>query len=165
MSPMRSLNPHPSTPPLSGVPLPRLSGESTRRHSSSSSRGGGRSLTDPDPSRLKIKKRIIVCCDGYLVHSLRRCISKLSTSRTWQDGISAQDTWQYTNILVCLPRKESFMSVTVSHGHLAPFTGNQSCRRKIVRVTFSNSLDLSIMLTGICSACRLGHKLYIINRV
>ncbi|KAI0322651.1 hypothetical protein OF83DRAFT_1167349 [Amylostereum chailletii] len=39
-------------------------------------------MTDPDPSRLKIKKRIVVCCDG-----------------TWQDGITVKERWQYTNIL------------------------------------------------------------------
>ncbi|KAI0068241.1 hypothetical protein BV25DRAFT_1793249 [Artomyces pyxidatus] len=39
-------------------------------------------MTNPEPSNLKIKKRIVVCCDG-----------------TWQDGIVMNQRWKYTNIL------------------------------------------------------------------
>ncbi|OCH96096.1 hypothetical protein OBBRIDRAFT_766161 [Obba rivulosa] len=46
-----------------------------------------RSHTDPDSSlievtRVRIKKRIVVCCDG-----------------TWQDGIIVEDRWKHTNVL------------------------------------------------------------------
>ncbi|TFY81555.1 hypothetical protein EWM64_g2456, partial [Hericium alpestre] len=68
--------------PLSAVSIP-LPTNHSKRYSSGSSRAGDRSLTDPDPMRLRIKKRIIVCCDG-----------------TWQDGIVVRERWKYTNVLV-----------------------------------------------------------------
>ncbi|KAI0304693.1 hypothetical protein BC826DRAFT_977756 [Russula brevipes] len=52
---------------------------STRRGASHSAQ---RSYTDTKPSSLKVKKRIIVCCDG-----------------TWQDGVVISERWKYTNIL------------------------------------------------------------------
>jgi uncharacterized protein (DUF2235 family) len=39
-------------------------------------------LADTKPSSPKVKKRIIVCCDG-----------------TWQDGVIISERWKYTNIL------------------------------------------------------------------
>ncbi|KZV77071.1 hypothetical protein PENSPDRAFT_280333 [Peniophora sp. CONT] len=80
--------------PISAVPLLPTASTDTRdgrsAHSASPrpdihsrhSPSPGRSYTDPDPSHLKIKKRIVVCCDG-----------------TWQDGLSVKARWQYTNIL------------------------------------------------------------------
>ncbi|EMD42110.1 hypothetical protein CERSUDRAFT_110653 [Gelatoporia subvermispora B] len=46
-----------------------------------------RSRSDPESSlvaepRARIKKRIVVCCDG-----------------TWQDGIIVEDRWKYTNVM------------------------------------------------------------------
>jgi len=65
------------------TPGPEDTQNPTQAHSASPSpRPSNRSLTDPDPSSLKIKKRIIVCCDG-----------------TWQDGLSVKERWKYTNIL------------------------------------------------------------------
>ncbi|VDC01832.1 unnamed protein product [Peniophora sp. CBMAI 1063] len=83
--------------PISAIPLlSTASGRSEGRNSSRSAHSAsprpdvpsrhspspGRSFTDPDPSHLKIRKRIVVCCDG-----------------TWQDGLSVKARWQYTNIL------------------------------------------------------------------
>ncbi|KAI9445014.1 hypothetical protein H4582DRAFT_1805459 [Lactarius indigo] len=72
-------------PPSSAPPSVNISLASpdtaSKRHSFSS-RTGGRSYTDPNPLSSKVKKRIIVCCDG-----------------TWQDGLVINERWKYTNIL------------------------------------------------------------------
>ncbi|KAG1825886.1 uncharacterized protein BJ212DRAFT_1316736 [Suillus subaureus] len=41
-----------------------------------------RASTEPFQASAKIKKRIIVCCDG-----------------TWQDGVIVKECWKQTNIL------------------------------------------------------------------
>ncbi|THH16823.1 hypothetical protein EW146_g3879 [Bondarzewia mesenterica] len=79
---------HPSGTPT--LILPAREGEyggdhqrpSTSSSHKSSPRPGNRSFTDPDPTHLRIKKRIILCCDG-----------------TWQDGITVKERWGYTNVL------------------------------------------------------------------
>lgn len=45
-------------------------------------------------------KRIVVCCDGYVVgvNCLRPFQHRLH--RTWQDGIVVDARWKYTNVLV-----------------------------------------------------------------
>jgi hypothetical protein len=48
----------------------------------------------------RVKKRVIVCCDGWVkkknfVHAFND-----GAGRTWQDGIVVKERWKYTNILV-----------------------------------------------------------------
>ncbi|KAI0307997.1 hypothetical protein B0F90DRAFT_1909331 [Multifurca ochricompacta] len=72
--------PPPSSPstPSANVPLAAVDATLKRYPS----RPSDRSYTDIKPSSLKLKKRIIVCCDG-----------------TWQDGVVISERWKYTNIL------------------------------------------------------------------
>ncbi|KAH9004251.1 hypothetical protein EDB86DRAFT_2155380 [Lactarius hatsudake] len=69
-----------SAPPSVNISL--ASPDAAIKRHSSSSRTGGRSYTDANPSSLEVRKRIIVCCDG-----------------TWQDGLVINERWKYTNIL------------------------------------------------------------------
>ncbi|KAI0274841.1 hypothetical protein BC834DRAFT_965318 [Gloeopeniophorella convolvens] len=71
-------SPKPDHAVLNAAPLPR----SMDAHRPSTPLTPPASYTDAKPSSLKVKKRIIVCCDG-----------------TWQDGVVVTERWKYTNIL------------------------------------------------------------------
>ncbi|KAH9065959.1 hypothetical protein EDB87DRAFT_1679642 [Lactarius vividus] len=67
-----------SAPPSVNISL--ASPDAASRRHSSSSRIGGRSYTDPNPSSLKFN-------------------DETYTARTWQDGLVINERWKYTNIL------------------------------------------------------------------
>ena len=52
-----------------------------------------------DGSRRKPGKRLIVCCDGYVLLSMGGNEGFMVT-RTWQDGVIVNAKWKYTNVLV-----------------------------------------------------------------
>jgi hypothetical protein len=59
-------------------------------------------------SRTRVLKRIIVCCDG-----------------TWEDGLTVQDRYMYTNILVSARAScVRLILPDISHRCLAPFQSN-----------------------------------------
>jgi hypothetical protein len=83
--------------------------------------------------RNRVKKRIIVCCDGYCFQKSYALIPSPFTSfplsRTWQDGLRQASAWMYTNVLV---RNPSAMLVSPLSHNLEDSTRRQPSGRTLV---------------------------------
>jgi hypothetical protein len=68
---------------------------------------------DLDP-RIKVKKRIIVCCDGFVFYVRTIQYNLPYYLSTWQDGLTTNIAWKFTNVLVrCLCERAQLLLIKI----------------------------------------------------